>query len=60
MKLNLSIISISLVAMATARHNEVIMRPLDAPNHICGSGGCTTHILHVRRGSARHHEHGPL
>ena len=31
MKLNLSIISISLVAMATARHNEVIMRPLDAP-----------------------------
>ena len=42
MKLNLSIISISLVAMATARHNEVIMRPLDAPNHICGSGGCST------------------
>ena len=42
MKLNLSIISISLVAMATARHTEVIMRPLDAPEHICGSGGCST------------------
>ena len=42
MKLNLSIISISLVAMATARHNEVIMRPIDAPEHICGSGGCST------------------
>ena len=42
MKLKLSIISISLVTMATARHNEVIMRPLDAPDHICGSGGCNT------------------
>ena len=40
MKMNLPIISISFAAMATARHNEVIMRPFGAPDYICGSGEC--------------------
>ena len=40
MKLNLLSISISLAAMATARHNEVTMRPHGAPDHICAYDAC--------------------
>ena len=41
MKFNLFSATICIASMANARYNEVIMRPLGAPERICGTGGCS-------------------